>query len=398
VPGKQIAIIGGGPIGLECLLRAIDEGYNAMLYERGRVGEHVRRWGHVRMFSPHEMNVSERGVEALGDLGASPDALLSGREFVESYLQPLASESRLAPRIQEGVEVLAIGRDGMLKSDAIGHGRRTVPPFRLLLRSNGEEWTTTAHVVIDATGTFGTPNRLGRGGLPAPGEREHETAIDYRLPDLTGEDRDRFADRTTILVGAGHSAATAIVRLADLARENPETRVIWLTRTKRRRPVVEVDDDPLPERARVASAANDLTETDGAWLTRLPGASVASVSLRDDRFVAEVRTKHGDLEMGADRLLALVGYRPDLGLVRELQTRICWATEGTYPLAAALLAADGGGADCLTAGEGLGPETLEHPEPGFYTLGMKSYGRTPSFLIQAGHIQIDHLFGSLLAG
>jgi len=397
VPGKQIAIVGGGPIGVECLLRAVDEGYNAMLYERGSVGEHVRRWGHVRMFSPHEMNVSERGVEALGDLGASPDALLSGREFVEAYLQPLATDSRLAPRIQEKVEVLAIGRDGMLKSDAIGHGRRTVPPFRLLLRSNGEEWTTTAHVVIDATGTFGTPNRIGRGGLPAPGEREAETAIDYRLPDLAGEDRDRFAGRTTILVGAGHSAATAIVRLADLAREEPATRVVWLTRTKCRRPVVEVDDDPLPERARVASAANDLAEAGNAWLTRLPGASVASIGLHDDRFVTGIRTKRGNLEMGADRLLALVGYRPDLGLARELQVQTCWATEGTYPLASALLAADGDHADCLTAGAGLGPETLEHPEPDFYTLGMKSYGRTPSFLIQAGHAQIEHLFGSLLA-
>jgi hypothetical protein len=63
----------------------------------------------------------------------------------------------------------------------------------------------------------------------------------------------------------------------------------------------------------------------------------------------------------------------------------CWATEGTYKLAAALLGESAG--DCLAI-SGFGAETLVHPEPGYFALGMKSYGRTPDFLIRTGHEQI----------
>ena len=41
---------------------------------------------------------------------------------------------------------------------------------------------------------------------------------------------------------------------------------------------------------------------------------------------------------------------------------------------------------------GAGPHSLVSPEPNFYILGAKSYGRNSQFLIAAGLVQIRDLF------
>ncbi len=66
-------------------------------------------------------------------------------------------------------------------------------------------------------------------------------------------------------------------------------------------------------------------------------------------------------------------------------------------LAASLLAAsaDAGG-DCLKLG-GFGPDVLINPEPDFFILGMKSYGRNSAFLLGAGYEQVRDTF-RLLTG
>jgi hypothetical protein len=237
---------------------------------------------------------------------------------------------------------------------------------------------------------FGTHNWLGAGGAPAVGEAAAGGRIEYRLPDLERRDRSRFAGRRVMVIGAGHSAATAVGALADVVAEAPGTRVAWVTRSGRERPVVEVAGDPLAERARVTSRANAISSGGASWLERVPGARVRA--LVPDGAGVRVEVENGAAAaIEADVVLALVGYRPDPGLARELQVQTCWATEGTYPLAAALLARGAGSGDCLAAG-GLGPDTLRHPEPGYYAIGAKSYGRNPDFLIRAGIEQVDQLF------
>ncbi len=64
----RLAVIGAGPIGLEAALAAREHGHQITVYEQAvTVAGHVRRWGHVRMFTPWEMNVTPRMVAALGD-------------------------------------------------------------------------------------------------------------------------------------------------------------------------------------------------------------------------------------------------------------------------------------------------------------------------------------------
>ena len=164
-------ILGAGPVGLEGLLRAHGAGWDAHVYESGRVGENVRRWGHVRMFSPWRMNVSAAGRAAAGLGDVDPDGLPTGAEYVARYLEPLAASPTLAGRIHLGTEVVALSRGRLLKGDATATDERRRSPFRVLLRDRDGERVEEADIVIDATGTYATPNRLGPGGIPAIGER-----------------------------------------------------------------------------------------------------------------------------------------------------------------------------------------------------------------------------------
>ena len=52
--------------------------------------------------------------------------------------------------------------------------------------------------------------------------------------------------------------------------------------------------------------------------------------------------------------------------------------------------------DCLDQTSG-GVDALRSPEPDFFVLGSKSYGRNSTFLFAAGLMQIRDLFG-LIAG
>jgi hypothetical protein len=59
-------------------------------------------------------------------------------------------------------------------------------------------------------------------------------------------------------------------------------------------------------------------------------------------------------------------------------------------LSAALLGASAS-ADCLDQ-KSLGADTLKNPEPNFFIIGNKSYGRNPTFLINVGLNQIEEVF------
>ncbi|HZI89814.1 MAG TPA: FAD-dependent oxidoreductase, partial [Candidatus Polarisedimenticolia bacterium] len=120
---KRIAIVGGGPVGLEAALRLRREGFEVALYEAGRVAEHVARYGPVRLFTPFRMNSSELGRASLGAGGASLPGLedaLTATELRERYLLPLARLPELTGVVHEGARVTAIAREGCSKRQAEG--------------------------------------------------------------------------------------------------------------------------------------------------------------------------------------------------------------------------------------------------------------------------------------
>ncbi|MEY2515006.1 MAG: hypothetical protein QOJ89_2364 [bacterium] len=388
---SRIAIVGAGPIGLEAALAAADRGDDFTVYESApTVAGHVRAWGHVRTFTPWSMNVSARMRAAVPQ---APDnaELPSGAQLADELLDPVAATARLAGRIRLGTRVLAIGREGLLKHEAVGDPRRARLPFRLLIaRPDGSEAIAHADVVIDATGTYGNPNRLGDGGIDAVNERAFEDRIVRLLPALDERARE-WAGRTILLTGSGHCAQTAARQLAAFARDAPGTRVVWAVR--RPRPDWgAVDGDPLPERASLNAAAARLAAGASDAVQLRAGCVTDALCARDGRIAVTLRNGDAD-EVEVDRILALNGGVGDSSLYRQLQVHECYATSGPMKLAAALLGeAD---TDCMAAGS-HGPETLRNPEPGFFILGAKSYGRNSQFLLRAGWQQVDDVFTSLI--
>ncbi|HEX6901783.1 MAG TPA: FAD-dependent oxidoreductase [Thermoanaerobaculia bacterium] len=382
----RIAILGAGPIGLEAALAAAEAGNPFTLYEAApAVAGNVRAWGHVRLFTPWDMNVSprmRRHVEA----PEGPECP-TGRDLVERVFEPLAALPEIAPNLRLGVRVLSVGRQGLLKHEEIATAERGKRPFRILLADgSGREWTETADVVIDATGTWGHPNSLGDAGIPAPGERAFGGEIRRDIPDFSREAED-WAGKTVLVAGAGHSAQTAVRDLAGLAG----ARVIWVLRNPE--PCWGTrEDDPLPERARLAAEAAALAGGASPAVEVRRGAVVEEISRPNGRFSITLRNGAGSETVEADRILSLTGFVGDQGLYRQLQVHECYATCGPIKLSAALLGAGSG--DCL-AQTTHGAETLANPEPGFFILGSKSYGRNNTFLMRVGWEQVGEVFGLL---
>jgi len=388
----RVAIVGAGPIGLEAALAAAQRNLDFTVLEGGgSAGAHVRRWGHVRLFTPWDKNVSPRARAALGERAPAGAGLPTGRELADELLEPLASSRAVAGRLQLGTRVRAIGRDGLLKHEEIGSSERAARPFRLLVTGpDGAERIERADVVIDCSGTYGQPNRLGDGGIDAPGESAFEGRIERFLPRFEAAP-EHWAGRTILLTGSGHSAQTAARALAQFARQAPGTRVIWAVRG-RRPDWGAVDGDPLPERASLNRAAKQLQGGASPAVEVRPGRVTEALEASGERIAVSLR--NGDLErVEVDRILALNGGVGDHSLYRQLQVHECYATCGPMKLAAALMAEGGG--DCLAQGS-HGPETLVNPEPGFFILGAKSYGRNSQFLMSVGWQQVDDVFASLL--
>ncbi len=400
----HLAILGAGPTGLEAGLAAVEAGFDFTIFEMadGPAGN-VRKWGHVRTFTPWSMNVSVRARAQLAAAGVAVpngDQCPTGHELVRDLLRPIAELAEVVPRIRYGTRVLGIGRDGRLKNDEIGTAQRGETPFRILVERAGEESLVFADVVLDCAGSYDNPNALGESGIHAPGERSVADSIVRSLPDVLGNESD-WAGQRILLVGEGYSGQTAARDLTELRSRHPDTEVMWAIRS--RPPVLgEVENDPLPQRAALAAHARGLiaaatsgTEEDPGIVVCL-GRSVETLRRTSAGIEVTLRcSRAGGMEtVVVDRVIALTGYVGDHTIYRQLQVHECWATSGPMKLSAALLASSS--VDCLDQ-TSQGADTLRNPEPYFFILGAKSYGRNSTFLMRVGWEQVGEVF-SLLGG
>lgn len=395
---RHVAILGAGPIGLEAALAAAEHGLSLRCYEAAAaVAGNIRSWGHVQLFTPWSMNVSPRVRAALDAAGQSlpdGDACPTGAEMVDRLLEPLEALPTLAPHICLQTRVVEVGRDGLLKNDAIGMPSRGDRPFRLLLEdAQGAERVEYADIVLDCTGTYHHPNALGASGVHAPGERGLSEDIIRGIPDLDAlafeGDASGWGGQRILLVGAGHSAQTTARDLEGLVRQRPDTIVVWAIRNASPTFGV-VEDDELPSRDVLARHARRLAlEETSPFDVRL-GCTVEAVERSATGIVVSLRRESTDVEtVVVDRIVSLTGSVGDARLYRQLQVHECWATSGPMRLAAALLASPS--TDCLTQGS-HGADTLRNPEPNFFILGSKSYGRNTTFLLRVGWQQVEEVF------
>ena len=391
-PVRDLAIIGIGPVGLEAAAASSLRRLDVIGLETGDVGAHVGQWGAVSLFSPFNLNAGPAGLQVLVNTATTlpnPEAMMTGAEFRGRYLRPLAAH--LSPNIEllESVRVVAVAREGCLKGEGIGSDTRAIQPFRILIEGGGHEREIWARSVFDCSGTYGRPNWAGPGGIPARGERGMRGKIEYHAPDPVGKDRDRFRSARTLLIGGGHSAATTALALATLAEKEGNTHFVWATRGDGGSQLQSLTEDPLPERAKLVKRANRLQANPPPGSEWLAQTQLVAVWPEDEGVGVELEV-NGNLRRDRfDHLVANVGYEPDDGIYRQLQIHECYASRGPMNLAAALLAAsDDGPADCL-AQEGFPPDTIKNPEPGFFILGAKSFGKNSSFLMRTGYEQVS---------
>ena len=395
---NALAIVGAGPIGLEAALSALDRGFDVHVFERGEVGDHPRAWGHVRMFTPWRMNLGPVSTRHLGTAGweaPDPEALPSGEDLVERYLRPIAALPALEGRVHTHAQVVHLARRGALKGDPHEAAERREHPFRLLVRDpGGRENYIHAFALIDASGVYGQPNWAGDGGIPARQELYLAPQLSYHVDDVLGLRRERYAGRRTLVVGAGASAATTIVALAQLAEEAEGTAAVWATRKESAAVCRGTPDDPLPERASLHARARALANGGHPAVTHVGGAVVEGFEFNSatHRYRVTLRIAEQARVEEVDQVIVNTGYGPDASLYRELRVEESPTTRGAAKLADALR--ESGSTDCLSAPR-FGADALAHPEPGFYVLGHKSYGRSSAFLLETGYRQVESVLERL---
>ncbi len=401
---NTLAVIGAGPIGLEAAAAALDAGFDVHVFEQGEVGSHPIAWGHVRMFTPWRMNLgpaSQRHLAAAGWTAPESEPCPTGAEFAERFLGPLGALPELKGRVHTHAQVVHASRRGILKGDLIGDPRRRDHPFRLLVRDpGGRESYIHAFALIDASGVYAHPNWAGDGGIPARGELYLAPQLSYHVDDVLGLRRERYAGRRTLVVGGGTSAATSVAALATLADQAPGTGAVWATRDSAPELMAEIPGDPLAERRALYARARELARGAHPAVTHAGGAVVEGFEFNSatHRYRVTLRATRdgGTVDQPrieeVDEVLVNTGLGPDNSIYRELQVHECYASRGPMKLSAALLGASA--ADCLGV-PAFGADVLANPEPGFFILGHKSYGRNPNFLLETGYRQVADVIAAL---
>jgi hypothetical protein len=399
--GLPVVVIGAGPVGLAAAAHLLDRGLEPLVLEAGsQVGASIAQWGHVRLFSPWCLAldpVSVRLLDQAGWTGPDPDALPTGADLLERYLKPLAAVPALASRIRLHTTVVAVARQDLDKVRSPG---RDQLPFQVRVRDrDGRLADLQARAVIDASGTWTQPNPLGASGLPALGEADAGARITYGLPDIGGRDRERYAGQRTVVVGAGHSAATSLLALAELQEQAPGTEVVWAVRSAVPRPLVgkgSTEADELPARGRLATDLAALVEAGRIEL--VSGFRIHTVEPAGDRVRLAGDHVQGDdvlqaqqLVVEADAVIAATGFRPDHSIAAELRLALEPGLESAAALGPLI---DPNVHTCGTV-PAHGMAELAHPEPGYVIVGMKSYGRAPTFLLATGYQQVRSVVAAL---
>ncbi len=382
-----IAIIGAGPVGLAAAAHLLARGATPSVLEAGPAAGHaVRQWGHVRMFTPWRYCIDHQAAALLAAYGwtAPPeDDIPDGNALVARYLEPLAAA--LAPYVRYGSRVTGVTRK---HRDKVRSGDRGSLPFVLRVAGpDGGETTVEARAVVDASGTWFTPNPAGADGLPAIGEIQAGDRIATGIPDVLGRDRAQYAGRTTAVVGSGHSALNALIDLAALRDAVPGTRVLWISRKQR------LDDAFGGEGADALAARGALGSQSRALMNSGAVEVVAPFFIESIGRSANggVRIADGARTVEADRIIVTTGFRPDLTMLREMRLALDPWLESAAGIGPMI---DPNLHSCGTV-RPHGAIELAHPEPDFYIAGMKSYGRAPTFLLATGHEQVRSIAAML---
>ncbi|MFE6225156.1 NAD(P)-binding domain-containing protein [Streptomyces sp. NPDC057854] len=385
-----VVVVGAGPAGLAAAAHLVDRGLKPLVLEAGaRAGAAVREWAHVRLFSTWSELTDPAAEKLLAPTGwtkPDPATYPTGGDWADRYLQPLADV--LGDRVRTGARVTGVSRAGR---DRLVDADRDAQPFTVhVAHADGREERILARAVIDASGTWAAPSPAGADGLPALGERAAADRISYRVPDLADPAvRARYAGRRTAVIGSGASAFTALASLAALAREEAATKALWILRRGLSGSTFGGGSaDQLPARGALGLAAK--AAVDEGHADAVTGFRTEAIE-RDAEGRLVLVAEDGRRLDPVDQVIVLTGLRPDLSFLDELRLGLDDRLQAPTALAPLI---DPNQHSCGTVYP-HGHRELAHPEPGVYLVGMKSYGRAPTFLALTGYEQVRSVAAAL---
>lgn len=382
-----VVVIGAGPLGLAAAAHLLERGLTPLVLEAGAgPGSAVEQWEHVRTFSPWPELVDPAATRLLEPTGWAPaeSGFPTGREWIDGYMAPLADA--LGERVRYGARVEAVSRLG--RDRLVSPGRAETPFVLHVSNADGTECRVQARAVVDASGTWGQPNPAGADGVPAIGERAAATSgvLTYVPPTLA--QASGLAGKHVVVVGSGHSAMTAVIQLGEVVRKDPSTTVTWVLRRG-----VSEDTfgggaaDELPQRGALGVRSKEAVQAGRVSLST--GFRTERIDLVEGRAV--LTAEDGRALPPADHVVVLTGFRPDLSFLSELRIELDPVLQAPVRLAPEI---DPNLHSCGSVSP-HGAVELAHPEPDLYIVGMKSYGRAPTFLAMTGYEQVRSVAAEL---
>lgn len=316
----EIAVIGAGPCGIAVGVAAAQAGLSCVLFDRGAITQGMKDHPtYVTYFSgPEKLEIADLPFTTSGDKPTRREAL--------RYYRKVAGYFGLDVRQYTEVTSVGRGEDGFVL-----HTRTR----------DGEEGTFRAPNVVVATGYYDNPRRLD-----VPGASLGKVV--YYFDEPYG-----YWDQDVIVVGGGNSAADAALLCW---REGARVTVVHLFDELDRgvKPWVRPDIDN-----RIAEGS-----IPALWRSRL-------VEIRPREVVVE-QVETGERRIVPnDWVLAMTGYEPDPGWLRELGIDV----------------------DPVTAVPAHDPGTMETNVPGLYVAGVIVSGHDANKIF----IENGKLHGPLIA-
>ena len=389
---NKIIIIGAGPVGLSAAAQVLLRGLTPIIIEKGQnAGDAMSQWGHVEVFTPWKYVVDKQLKALLLASGWQPpeeDLLPTGKQIVDEYLIPAANLPQLAKAIHFNHEVVAVSKTNLSKSSS--EGREEAGYSVHIKHADGQRSNITGDAVIDASGTWNSPNPIGLDGLPIPGEIQNKDRISYGIPDIKNKAKDQFKGQRTLVPGGGHSAINVALGLLNLQQESAITKIYWGLRKDNIQKLLGGGiNDALPARGELGLAAK--AAIDSGALTLLAPIQVNEIQRLESGLQLLINVNNVEKIIEVDQIVVATGFRPELTMLRELRLDLDEVVEAPTRLAPLI---DPNLHSCGTV-RPHGIEELSHSDKNFYIVGMKAYGRAPTFLMMTGYEQVRSIVAEL---